>query len=147
MTVMSGQAGFVPYHAVGPYYREVEFIDRRGVTTPHFTDCDVTRAVERTTTGMLLSFGAFFDNGGAIEERCGIERPHVIFDLDLPEGTIEKAIVRNGYVVVYRQTGKIQTSGTLQGIEVLAHEFIAVRGDLARLFEGTLPKVREWGAP
>lgn len=146
VTVMSGQAGFVPYHAIGPYYREVEFIDRRGVTTPHFTDCDVTRAAERTTTGMLLSFGAFFDNGGAIKERCGIARPHVIFDLDLPERTIEKAVVRNGYVVVYRQTGKIQTSEMLQGIEVLAHEFIAVRGDLARLFEGMLPKVREWGA-
>ena len=40
-------------------------------------------------------------------------------------------MTRNGYVVVYRQTGKIQTSKTLQGIEVLAHEFIAVREDFA----------------
>ena len=38
--VMSGQAGFVPYHAIGPHYGKVEFIDRRGVTTPHFTDCE-----------------------------------------------------------------------------------------------------------
>ena len=49
-------------------------------------------------------------------------------------------MTRNGYVVVYRQTGKIQTSKTLQGIEVLAHEFIAVREDLAEVFEGSLPE-------
>ena len=145
LTVMSGQAGFVPYHAVGQYYGRVEFIDRRGVTTPHFTDCEVTRGTERSTTGMTLSYGAFFANGAAIEERCGVERPHVIFELDLPEMTIENAVARNGYTVVYRQTGKIQTSQTLQGIEVLAHEFIAVRSDLAHLFDWALPKVREWG--
>ena len=145
LTVMSGQAGFVPYYAVGPHYGDVEFIDRRGVTTAHFTDCEVTRGVERSTTGMTLSYGAFFANGAAIEERCGVERPHVIFELDLPEMTIENAVARNGYTVVWRQTGKIQTSETLQGIEVLAHEFIAVRGDLAHVFEGELPKVREWG--
>ena len=147
LTIMSGQAGFVPFHALGPLYDQIEFIDRRGVTTPHFTDCEVTNEVERDSTGLLRALPTFFAYTEDIEKRCNIERPHVIFDLDLPELTIENIVTRNGYVVVYRQTGKIQTSKTLQGIEVLAHEFIAVREDLAHVFDGPQPKVMEWSGP
>ncbi|MCY4529435.1 MAG: glycosyltransferase family 39 protein [Chloroflexi bacterium] len=147
LVVMSGQAGFVPYHALGPHYGRVEFIDRRGVTTPHFTDCEITGEVERDSTGLLRVLPRYLTFAEDIERRCGVDRPHVIFELDLPELSIEDIVTRNGYVVVYRQTGKIQTSKTLQGIEVLAHEFIAVREDLARVFEGALPMLREWSAP
>ncbi len=147
LAVMSGQAGFVPYHALGPHYGRVAFIDRRGVTTPHFTDCEITGELERDSTGLLRALPRYLAFAEDIERRCGVERPHVIFDLDLPELSIEDIVTRNGYVVVYRQTGKIQTSKTLQGIEVLAHEFIAVREDLARVFDGPLPKVREWSDP
>lgn len=147
LAVMSGQAGFVPYHALGPHYGDVEFIDRRGVTTPHFTDCEITGEVERDSTGLLRVLPRYLTFAEDIERRCGVKRPHVIFELDLPELTIEEIVTRNGYVVVYRQTGKIQTSKTLQGIEVLAHEFIAVREDLAHVFDGPLPEVREWNDP
>ena len=147
LVVMSGQAGFVPYHALGPHYGEVEFIDRRGVTTPHFTDCEITGEVERDSTGLLRVLPRYLEFAEDIARRCGVARPHVIFELDLPELTIEDIVTRNGYVVVYRQTGKIQTSKTLQGIEVLAHEFIAVQEELAGEFEGSLPKVREWSEP
>ncbi len=147
LTIMSGQAGFVPFHALGPHYRRVEFIDRRGVTTPHFTDCELTGELERDSTGLLRALPRYLAFAEDIERRCGVERPHVIFDLDLPELSIEDIVTRNGYVVVYRQTGKIQTSKTLQGIEVLAHEFIAVREDLADVFEEPLPNIREWSDP
>ena len=147
LAVMSGQAGFVPYHALGPHYGRVEFIDRRGVTTSHFTDCEITGELERDSTGLLRALPRYLAFAEDIERRCGVERPHVIFDLDLPELSIENIVTNNGYVVVYRQTGKIQTSKTLQGIEVLAHEFIAVREDLAHLIEGPLPKERMWSAP
>ena len=147
LAIMSGQAGFVPYHAIGPHYGRVEFIDRRGVTTPHFTDCEITGEVERDSTGLLRVLPTYLAFAEDIEIRCGIQRPHVIFELDLPELAIENIVTRNGYVVVYRQTGKIQTSKTLQGIEVLAHEFIAVREDLAHLFDGPLPNVRIWNTP
>ena len=144
LTIMSGQAGFVPFHALGPLYDQIEFIDRRGVTTPHFTDCEVTNEVERDSTGLLRVIPTFFAYAEDIDKQCSVESPHIIFELDLPELTIENIVTRNGYVAVYRQTGKIQTSKTLQGIEVLAHEFIAVREDLARVFDGPLPRVREW---
>lgn len=144
ITVLSGQAGFVAYHMAREHYKRIEFVDRRGITTSHFTDCGGTRDVERATTGLLLAYTAFLANQEAIEDECGIQRPHVIFDLDLPELTLENAVTRNGYVLVYRQTGKIQTSKTLQGIEVLAHEFIAVREDLSHLFDGPPPNLREW---
>ena len=144
LTIMSGQAGFVPYYALGRHYDQIEFIDRRGVTTPHFTECEVTNEVERDSTGLLRVIPTFLAYADDIEKLCDIDRPHVIFELDLPELTIENIVTRNGYVLVYRQTGKIQTSKTLQGIEVLAHEFIAVREDLAHVFDGPLPKVMEW---
>ena len=144
LTIMSGQAGFVPFHALGPLYNQIEFIDRRGVTTPHFTECEVTNEVERDSTGLLRVLPTFFAYAEDIEKQCSVESPHIIFELDLPELTIENIVRRNGYVIVYRQTGKIQTSKTLQGIEVLAHEFIAVREDLAHVFDGPLPKVMEW---
>ncbi len=147
LVVMSGQAGFVPFHALGPHYGNVEFIDRRGVTTPHFTDCEITGEVERDSTGLLRVLPRYLEFTEDIARRCGVARPHVIFELDLPELTIEEIVTRHGYVVVYRQTGKIQTSKTLQGIEVLAHEFIAVREDLADFFDDPLPKVREWSDP
>ena len=144
LTIMSGQAGFVPFHALGPLYNQIEFIDRRGVTTPHFTECEVTNEVERDSTGLLRVLPTFFAYAEDIEKQCSVESPHIIFELDLPELTIENIVTRNGFVVVYRQTGKIQTSKTLQGIEVLAHEFIAVREDLAHVFDGPQPKVMEW---
>ncbi len=147
LTVMSGQAGFVPYYSLGPHYKHIEFIDRRGVTTPHFTDCELTNNVERDSTGLLRVLPTFFAYAEDIEKRCDIKPPDVIFDLDLPELAIENLVTRNGYVVLYRQTGKIQTSNTLQGIEVLAHEFIAVRADLAHVFDDRPPKVREWNVP
>ncbi len=147
LIVMSGQAGFVPYYALGPHYGRVEFIDRRGVTTPHFTDCEITGELERDSTGLLGVLPRYLTFAEDIQRRCGVERPHVIFDLDLPELTIEDIVTNHGYVVVYRQTGKIQTSKTLQGIEVLAHEFIAVREDLADVFDGPLPKVQKWSVP
>ncbi len=147
LIVMSGQAGFVPYYALGPHYGRVEFIDRRGVTTPHFTSCEITGELERDSTGLLGVLPRYLTFAEDIQRRCGIERPHVIFDLDLPELTIEDIVTNHGYLVVYRQTGKIQTSKTLQGIEVLAHEFIAVREDFAHVFDGPLPSVREWSAP
>ena len=147
LTIMSGQAGFVPFHALGPLYNQIEFIDRRGVTTPHFTECEVTNEVERDSTGLLRVLPTFFAYAEDIEKQCSVESPHIIFELDLPELTIENIVRRNGYVIVYRQTGKIQTSKTLQGIEVLAHEFIAVREDLAHVFDGPLPKVMEWSGP
>ena len=146
LTIMSGQAGFVPFHALGPLYDQIEFIDRRGVTTPHFTECEVTNEVERDSTGLLRVLPTFFAYAEEIEKQCSVESPHIIFDLDLPELTIENIVTRNGYVVVYRQTGKIQTSKTLQGIEVLANEFIAVREDLADVFEEPLPEVRMWNS-
>ena len=147
LTIMSGQAGFVPFHALGPLYNQIEFIDRRGVTTPHFTECEVTNEVERDSTGLLRVLPTFFAYAEDIEKQCSVESPHIIFELDLPELTIENIVRRNGYVAVYRQTGKIQTSKTLQGIEILAHEFIAVREDLAHVFDGPQPKVMEWSGP
>ena len=147
LTIMSGQAGFVPFHALGPLYNQIEFIDRRGVTTPHFTECEVTNEVERDSTGLLRVLPTFFAYAEDIEKQCSVESPHIIFELDLPELTIENIVRRNGYVIVYRQTGKIQTSKTLQGIEILAHEFIAVREDLAHVFDGPQPKVMEWSGP
>ena len=146
LTIMSGQAGFVPYHAIGPHYKQVDFIDRRGVTTPHFTDCAITNEVERDSTGLLRALPTYLAYAEDIEGQCDIDRPHVIFELDLPELSIENIVTNNGYVVIYRQTGKIQTSKTLQGIEVLAHEFIAVREDLAHLIEVPLPKERMWNS-
>lgn len=147
LKIMSGQAGFVPYHTALRYYEGFEFIDRRGVTTSHFTDCGITHELERDSTGLLRVLPTFFAHVADIENRCGIERPHVIFELDLQDLTVENIVARNGYVVVYRQTGRIQTSKSLQGIEVLAHEFIAVRDDLAHLFGEPLPKVRTWSTP
>ncbi len=144
VTILSGQAGFVAYHMARDHYKRIEFIDRRGITTAHFTECGGTRDVDRSTTGLLLTYTAFFANQEDIEAECGIQRPHVIFELDLPELTVENAVTKNGYVVVYRQTGKIQTSKTLQGIEVLAHEFIAVREDFLYMFDEPLPRVLEW---
>ena len=130
-------------------WERVEFIDRRGVTTPHFTDCEITGEVERDSTGLLRVLPRYLEFAEDIaRRRCGVARPHVIFELDLPELTIEDIVTRNGYVVVYRQTGKIQTSRTLQGIEVLAHEFIAVREDVGgRLGWALCQKVREWSDP
>ena len=63
----------------------------------------------------------------------------------MPERTVETAVTSGDYTVVYGQTGRIKTGDTLEGIEVLAHEFIAVRDDLVDLFPEPLPEVRVWG--
>ena len=69
LTIMSGQAGFVPFHALGPLYDQIEFIDRRGVTTPHFTECEVTNEVERDSTGLLRVLPTFLAYAEEIEKQ------------------------------------------------------------------------------
>ena len=145
VVVMSGQAGFVMFHVAKENYREIEFVDRHALTTDHFTECGSTRDIARTSIGLMLTYTAFIASEIDIEKDCGIPRPHVIFALDVPERTVETAVTSGDYTVVYGQTGRIKTGDTLEGIEVLAHEFIAVRDDLVDLFPEPLPEVRVWG--
>ncbi len=144
VAIMSGQAGFVAYHVARDHFRDIRFVDRRGLTTDDFTACAGTRDVARSSTGMLFTYRAYFANRDAIEAECGVPRPDVIFELDLPELLVESVVADNGYTVVYRQTGRIVNGPPLQGIEVLANEFIAVRNGLVALIDGQLPEVREW---
>ncbi|MBM3933287.1 MAG: hypothetical protein FJ319_03125 [SAR202 cluster bacterium] len=142
--MMSGQAGFIAYHLTRDYYGDVEFIDRHALATAHFTSCEGTADLPRTNTGLFLTYAAYFANADLLQRECGIPKPAIIFELDVEELLVEKVVDEAGYTIVYRQTGKISSGSQLNGMEVIANQFIAVRDDLARHIPWETPRVMEW---
>ena len=112
ISVMSGQAGMVPYYMTTVNFGEVEFLDRRGLTTDHFTSCAVTRNRPSDRFGRSVLYGFYFNNASDIAQKCGIKRPELIFELT---GRGRANLVEErGYRVIF----------------VFAGQFLSVRDDL-----------------
>jgi hypothetical protein len=129
-TIMSIQAGMVPYHIFQDYYKQARFIDLFGLSTRDFTECEITSSLPKRAYGISMSYEYFFSHLDLLQERCNINAPDIIYDLDVEELTRMSTIEASGYTVVYLQTGIIVNDGLFKGGYVGGTQFIAVKNNI-----------------
>ncbi len=136
ITLASGQAGMIPYYAALRFYGRIRFIDMYSLTTDEVARCWPAAIQGRSQLGTLLSYPKLL-RAGALEQHCGIARPDIVFSPAL-KAAFRKELEKNGYVVVYQQSGRAfgRTGPSLPG-------FIAIREALAER-AGLTPYTYRW---
>ncbi len=131
-TIMSIQAGMVPYHVFQKYYKQARFIDFRALSTRDFTTCKITNSLPKDQTGIVLTYEYFFSHFNSLHESCDIAAPDIIYDLDWKDLRRVRIIEQSGYTLVYLQTGDIVNHGLFKSENVEGTQFIAVKTDIAK---------------
>ena len=99
VTLMSGQAGMNAYYLAMGFYGQIEFFDRRALSTKHFEALKDELEIGTSRYGLDLSLERFFAEAGT---RTGpLWSPDIIFDV------VERDVVedRSGYRLVHVQVG------------------------------------------
>jgi hypothetical protein len=137
LTLLSGQMGMVAYYTAKRHFGDLRFIDRRGLTSRHFTECRVTRELPRSPLGIGVDdYSHYLERAAEIEAACGLEPPDIITDLSFRP----LASTWPSYELVYRQTGDLSRPyGFLQGGRVLAGQYIAVHRDRVESLNQSTP--------
>lgn len=127
LLMMSSQAGMVAYHAFVAHHDALRFIDMCSLVTRDIRACLPASQLDRRQVGLQLRFDRYFGAQAAIDERCGTRRPDIVFGLG--HRGIEPVLEKNGYTIVFRQRGMIQSEGIGAAwlrSPVSSDEFIAV---------------------
>jgi len=130
VVMFSRQAGMVAYHVFREFYGDVRFIDGYSLSSRELTDCPLSRSWGSGKLGLKFYYARYLDSLEELEHSCGVPRPDVIFDLDLPNLEYAKKIKTAGYTIVFKQTGPVQLHEWPRGAYVLGNQFIAVKNDL-----------------
>lgn len=132
-TIMSVQAGMVPYHIFKDFYKRARFIDFVGLSTRDFTKCDITNSLPKGTTGISMTYKYFFSNIDSIKKRCDIITPDIIYDLDSEDQVrLKDLLATSEYTLVYLQTGFVANDhDKISNYGVRGTEFIVVKAELA----------------
>lgn len=67
-TIMSIQAGMVPYYIFQDYYKQIKFFDLMGLSTRDFTECRITNSLPRRTLGISITYEYFFSNINVLQK-------------------------------------------------------------------------------
>jgi len=129
-TILSAQAGMVPFYVFQKYYKNVKFVDLRALTTKHFAECPVTNILPRAAYGISTSYDFFFRNIEIMEKKCGIKKPDIIYEVDPTKIKLE-SIKPHGYTIVYLQTENLNYRSSFKGTWVRGVQFIAVNNEVA----------------
>jgi hypothetical protein len=133
IVVLTGQMGLVPYRLTQRLTGDIRWVDRWGLTTRDFLDSPISANNPRVQVGIVVTYGFYFQNHEAFKKHGPLGHPDVIFDWDwLGEGSPRTLFEKNGYTIVHRQGGLIQSECKyFPGSRVTGRMFIAVRDDLA----------------
>jgi hypothetical protein len=134
--IMSGEMGMIPYHIFQQHFGRVRIRDYYGITDRTFTDCKITASVNKSSYGLTMGYGFYFDNRKSIEDVCGIASPDIIFDILQRNAELVR---QNGYTLMYTQRDQLPNGfGWLKAYKV-GYVFIAVRDDLVPALDGIEP--------
>jgi hypothetical protein len=97
ITLMSGQAGMVPYYVFREFYGRARFIDLYTLTTPEILPCIPSRHRDFKLQGVHISPGYVIDHADDLAATCGVERPHVVFST----GRCPSYLKKRGYECFY----------------------------------------------
>ena len=133
VTILTGQAGFVPYK-LGAHYGHFRLFDRYGLVSREFTDCAETGLSARGPMGLGLSLETLLQRSDLFKTCTGIAQPDVIFDIGSDDPTLLQLLRTHGYTVVFEQDGHaVDSAAWLPGAVVYRDAFIAVRQELSGL--------------
>lgn len=128
VTVLSQQAGMLPYHLACTHFGQFRFMDLVGLCTADFTDCTVTQGRGNYRGGLNMDLVYFFDDLDRLRAECGIQAPDIVFGLDDQDGTLRKHVMAQGYRLVDVQAGLMPMNHPLlPGLEIERDEFVAER--------------------
>jgi len=127
ITLLSIEMGIFPFYLASKHFGKVKFIDMKGLTTNHFTQCSLTNHLPKGKWGIELSYKDLFAEFEQISDKCLIKKPDIIFD---QSGKWRlKLFEQNGYKVVYFHLGWINTGSCWIRNRCWTGFFIAVRED------------------
>lgn len=121
--VASGQAGLLMYRlSVDPDVPPFRFVDLFNLATRDLQECAPTARI--TALGRFTPYSEWLGDSD-----CAAVKPDIVFDRKV---FAEWGGLHDDYVVVHEQTGLMSVAGsTLEGADISAEMFIAVRRDLA----------------
>lgn len=143
--VISGvQMGMVPYFLKQHFGDRVYFVDMRGLTTRHVTDCPAFADAKRLWTGLFVDYAQYF----AVRRQGSCQLPEIdlLFELQnlnkADNAARLQALADYGYRIVFHQETDIQ--GGILGKKVLNSPYIiAVSDRIYRLLPATLQQAEK----
>ncbi len=138
VTVMSGQAGMIPFYLGQELGQRLRLVDMWLLTTDELEPCLPPERRRASSTGIAVSYGWYFANAERIEQRCGVSRPDLIFSNGVDRGLLS-SLESAGYAVVYTQQGRDHSfggGGFVRNDDVLDY-FFAVRRSLCSIVDCT----------
>ena len=131
VSVLSGQAGMVFFYTAQKHFREVRFIDNRGLTEDSLLHCRLMDNVARSSQGLVFSVDDFFARQPGLNDQCHIPRPDIVYDLNDMTRQLPQRLEQNHYTLVHQDRGKILDAPTATGAFTLpSANFIMVANDL-----------------
>lgn len=127
LNIASVQMGMTPFYLHQQYPKRLQFIDMRGLSTKHLSQCQAFDNKPRIWTGIFVSYRDYL--AAQKSSTCALPKLDIIYDLknNVGEDFAQKelaALQQAGYHLVYNQAGGLQD---LSGDMVLkTHAFIAV---------------------
>jgi hypothetical protein len=97
ITLASGQAGMVAYHAAKEHFGAIRFLDLYSLTGRDLFDCLPPQNRHPMLQGIRLELEPFLRRFDELGPKCGIARPAIVFDADRAPAWLSKY----GYRLVY----------------------------------------------
>jgi hypothetical protein len=145
VTILSHKMGMVPFYIAKNHFGKVELIDRAGITSNHFTRCNVTRHLTKAKYGLRLGYRYLFSHFNEIQSKCNIKPPAIIYDLNEAGG--RNLVEKKGYRIVYAQSGFIVAGYSWVRRKQKVHQYLAVRADLLKRVGKLEPRFYQWPSP
>jgi hypothetical protein len=134
VTLLSGQSGMVFYYTAQQAFRQVQFIDLRGLTDRLLDDCPVTQDIARRRQGLFWGYKEFLEHLPDLQSQCGIQAPDIIYDLNDMTQKLGQLLETRGYVLLHQEQGFVLENNTrLPWNRLLSPNMIFVRADLLPL--------------
>lgn len=119
--ILSGQMGIVMYHISKKFREKISIIDNHNLTTNKISRCD-PEGLKVGRSGSHVSIEKIITNMDYYENRCNLEDPDIIYDL---ESEYSNDLKKSGYKVVFDQTGYMSPLRKyFQGDRVKSDQFI-----------------------
>lgn len=131
VTLMSGQSGMVFFYTAKNHFRDVRFVDNRGLVEKTLLKCRQMDDVPRSSQGLYFDFDKFFARRSLLEENCGITKPDIIYDINDMSRELPQRLEHQGYTLIHKDGGKMVKADSVLPTNTLpAANFVMVANDL-----------------
>lgn len=131
ITLMSGQSGMVFFYTAKQHFREVRFIDSRGLVEKTLLKCRQMDDIPRSSQGLYFDFDQFFARQPILESECGIGKPDILYDINDMTRELPQRMQAQAYTLIHKDGGKMVKPGSSLPTNTLpAANFVMVANDL-----------------